>query len=193
MVYVGSWVPWFFALYAGSQRQEAYASLLSLVGLLAPICVALALVLTSDSQALKSDFKDRIVNLGRIGPIYVFIAVALPFTVVFLSIWLSVLLGQSTEQFALSGGPNLLATIILALVIAPIMEEMGWHGYGVDSLRAGSGMMKTALLFGILWSAWQAPLFLISGTYQNSLVNMGNPVFVVNFFVSVVPAAIIAN
>ena len=83
--------------------------------------------------------------------------------------------------------------IILAMVLAPIMEEMGWHGYGVDSLRAGTGMMKTTLLFGILWSAWQAPLFLISGTYQNGLVKMDNPIFLVNFFVSVIPAAIIAN
>ena len=83
--------------------------------------------------------------------------------------------------------------VILALVLAPIMEEMGWHGDGVDSLRAGSGMLKTVLHFGVLLSAWHAPLFLISGTYQNSLIKMGNPIFAVNFFVSVVPAAIIAT
>ncbi|MDA7949410.1 MAG: CPBP family intramembrane metalloprotease, partial [Hyphomicrobiaceae bacterium] len=193
MVYAGSWVPWFFGVYAGSRGQEAFASLLSLVGLLAPIGVALTLVLTSGNRPLKSDFKDRIINVRRIRPIYILLAVALPFAVVCLSIWLSLLVGQSSDQFAFSGGVNLPAMIILALVLAPIMEEMGWHGYGVDGLRAGSGMLKTTLLFGVLWSAWHAPLFLISGTYQNGLVEMGNPVFVVNFFVSVIPAAIIAN
>lgn len=193
MVYVASWIPWAFGIYAGSQGHEAYASLLSLVGLLAPIGVALSLVLTSRNPALKNDFRDRIVNLRRIRPVCILIAIALPFAVVILSIWLSLLAGQSSDQFAFSGGANLAAMIVLALVLAPILEEMGWHGYGVDSLRAGSGVMKTALLFGLLWSAWHAPLFLINGSYQNSLVNMGNPIFVINFFVSVVPAAIIAN
>ncbi len=194
MVYAASWIPWCFGVYAGSQQGlEPYAGVFSLIGLLGPIAVALFLVLTSGSQALKGDFKDRVVNLRRIRPIYVLVAVVMPFAVVFISIGLSLLVGQSTDQFQLSGSANLLAMIILALVLAPVMEEMGWHGYGVDSLRAGNGVMKTTLLFGILWSAWHAPLFLISGTYQNGLVKMDNPVFVVNFFVSVIPAAFIAN
>lgn len=193
LVYAGSWGPWFFGVYAGSRGQETFASLSSLFGLLAPIGVALALVLSSGSKDLSRDFKDRIFNLRRIRAFYALVAVALPFAVVCVSIWLSVLFGQPAGQFAFSAGPNLLAMVILALVLAPIMEEVGWHGYGVDSLRAGSGMLKTALLFGVLWSAWHAPLFLISGTYQNSLIKMGNPIFVINFFVSIVPAAIIAT
>ena len=28
------------------------------------------------------------------------------------------------------------------VIIAPILEEAGWHGYGVDSLRARAGMLK---------------------------------------------------
>jgi membrane protease YdiL (CAAX protease family) len=73
------------------------------------------------------------------------------------------------------------------------MEETGWHGYGVDSLRAETGMMKATLLFAVLWSAWHASLVLIPGTYQHQLAVMESPVFVVNFFISIIPAAIIAN
>jgi hypothetical protein len=80
--------------------------------------------------------------------------------------------------------------IILAAVLAPIMEEMG---YGVDSLRAKTGMMKATLLFGTLLSVWHAPLFLIGGTYQNQLAGMDNPLFLANFFVSIIPATIIAS
>ena len=54
-------------------------------------------------------------------------------------------------------------------------------------------MMKATLLFGALWSMWHAPLVLISGTYQNQLARMDNPVFLGNFFISIIPAAIIAN
>lgn len=194
LAYAATWTPWFLGAYVGSQQGlEAYAVLFSLIGLLGPIGVALFLILTSGGKALKSDFKDRLFNLRRIRPIYAIVAIAMPLAVMCLSIWLSLWFGRSTDQFRLSGGANLLAMIILAMVLAPIMEEMGWHGYGVDSLRAKAGVMQATLLFGVLWSAWHAPLFLISGTYQNELARMGQPLFVVNFFVSVIPAAIIAN
>ena len=83
--------------------------------------------------------------------------------------------------------------IILTMVLAPIMEEIGWHGYGVDSLRAYARMLKATLVFGILWSIWHAPLVLVPGSYQHQLAGMANPLYLINFFVSVIPAAIIAN
>jgi membrane protease YdiL (CAAX protease family) len=134
MAYVVTWIPWFFGMYAGPQKGlEPYAWLFSLIGLLGPLAVALFLILTSDSTRLKSDFKDRLFNLRRIRPIYLIVAIVMPPTVMGLSIWLSLWLGQSTDQFRLAGGANLLAMIILAMVLAPSLEEMGWHGYGVDS------------------------------------------------------------
>jgi len=151
------------------------------------------MILTSGSTALKSDFKDRFFNLRRIRPVYAVIAIVMPFTVIGLSIWLSVWFGQLSDQFRLSGGANLLPMIVLALVLAPTCEEMGWHGYGVDALRARFGMTQATLLFAALWCAWHAPLVLISGTYQNLVAQMPNKIFVANFFVSIIPAAIIAN
>jgi hypothetical protein len=194
MGYAVTWIPWSLGVYVASRKGlEAYASLFNLIGLLGPIAAALFLVLTSGSNALKIDFKDRLFNLRRIRPIYVIFAIAMPFTVICSSIWLSLWLGQSTDQFRFSGGANLLAIIILALVLAPILEETGWHGYGVDSLRAKTGTMKATLLFAALWCAWHAPLALIGGTYQNELARMDNKIFLANFFVSIIPAAIIAN
>jgi membrane protease YdiL (CAAX protease family) len=173
---------------ASQRGLEAYAALFNL-DLLGPPGATLFLILTSRSEALKRDFHDRIVNLRRIRPVYAILAVVLPLAVISLSLWL----GQSADQFRLAAGPNLSVMIILALAIAPIMEETGWHGYGVDSLRAKTGMLKATLLFAALWSAWHAPLVLIGGTYQNKLARMDNPLYLANFFVSVIPAAIIAN
>jgi membrane protease YdiL (CAAX protease family) len=194
IAYVATWIPWFVGIYLGMQPGlEAYAPLLNFVGLLGPIGATLFMVLTSGSGALKCDFKDRIFNLRRIRPLYALFAVVMPFTVICLSILLSLWLGESSDQFALAGGNNLIAMIILALVLAPIMEETGWHGYGVDSLRAYNGMMRTTLLFAVLWCAWHAPLVLIPGTYQNAVFEMPNKIFIANFFISIIPAAIIAN
>jgi membrane protease YdiL (CAAX protease family) len=193
MAYVVTWIPWSVAAYAGSQNSESYVSLFNLVGLLGPLAVALFLILSSGSEALKSDFRDRLFNLRRIRPLYLIVAIVMPPTVMCLSIWLSLWFGESADQFRLSAGANLSALIILAVVLAPIIEEMGWRGYGVDGLRAKSGMTKATLLFGALWSVWHAPLVLIGGTYQNQLAAMDNGAFLANFFISIIPAAIIAN
>jgi membrane protease YdiL (CAAX protease family) len=194
IAYVATWIPWCVGINLGTQPGlEAYASLLSLVGLLGPIGATLFMVFSWGSAALKCDFKDRLFNLRRIRPLYAILAVVLPFAVILIAILLSIPLGESSNQFQLAGGASLLPLIILAMILAPIMEETGWHGYGVDSLRAYHGMMRTTLLFAVLWTAWHAPLFLISGTYQNAVAAMENKIYVANFFVSIIPAAIIAN
>lgn len=193
VAYAATWIPWSAAAWASQRGLEAYAVLFNLIGLLGPPGATLYRILTSGSEALKRDFHDRIVNLRRVSPVYAILAVVLPLAVICLSISMSLWFGQSADQFRLSAGPNLPAMIILALAIAPIMEETGWHGYGVDSLRVKTGMMKATLLFGALWSAWHAPLVLIGGTYENELARMDNPLYLANFFASVIPAAIIAN
>jgi membrane protease YdiL (CAAX protease family) len=194
LTYLAIWVPWALAIYAGSREEfEPYAVIFYFLGVAAPFAVAMLLVLTSGSKALKRDFKDRLINLRRIRPVYLLAAILLPFTVIVLSILLSLLFGQSADQLRLSGGTNLLAMIVLAMVLAPIFEEVGWHGYGVDSLRAVTGMTTATLLFAVLWCAWHAPLVFIGGTYQHQLATMDNKIFLANFFVSIIPAAIIAN
>lgn len=52
-------------------------------------------------------------------------------------------------------------------------------------------MRNATFAFALLWAPWHAPLFLIAGNYQSGL--LGNPVHVANFFVSVLPAAVLAN
>jgi len=187
IAYVATWIPWLVGAYLGRQPGlEAYAPLLSLVGLLGPIGATLFMVLTSGSCALKCDFKDRLLNLRKIRPILAILAVVAPFAVICLSILLSLWLGESIDQFQLADSTQLLPMIPLAMILAPIMEETGWHGYGVDSLRANFGMMRATLLFAGLWCIWHAPLALISGTYQNAVAEMENKIFIVNFFVSII-------
>ena len=194
LTYLATWIPWALAIYAGSrQGLETYAVIFNFLGLAAPCTVAVLLVLTSGNAALKSDFWDRLVNLRRIRPAYLLAAILLPLAVIVLSILLSLGFGQSADQLHFSPGANLLPMIVLAMVLAPILEEVGWHGYGVDSLRAAAGMTKATLLFAALWCAWHAPLVFIGGTYQHQLAIMDNTLFLANFFVSIGPAAIIAN
>ena len=80
LTYLATWIPWALAIYAGSQAELApYAVILNFVGLAAPCAVAVLLLLTYGDAALKRDFKDRLINLRRIRPLYLLAAIVLPF------------------------------------------------------------------------------------------------------------------
>lgn len=185
-----TWVPWYFGIRSGA---VATGSLLSLAGLLGPFLVSLGLTFGSGSPALRRDFRDRVLDWRRIRPADLLLAVTMPVGVLVLSVGLSMLLGEPGGQLRLSTAENLVPMIVLALILAPIIEELGWRGYGMDSLRAGLGVVPASLVFGVLWALWHAPLVLLPGTYQRELFEMENRLFLWNFFIGVMPVAVVAN
>lgn len=185
-----SWAPWSFAAYYSYEPgMELYSILFQLIGLLGPFVAALNMIVSSGSQDLKRDFQQRLVSLKLIRPGYLpIILLLMPFALL-LSTGLSVLVGRSADQFRFSGG---FAKMLPTILLAPTFEELGWRGYGMDSLRAKFNMMKATLLFSVLWAVWHVPLFFIDGNYQHGLLAM-SPIYVANFFVSVLPAATLIN
>jgi len=81
---------------------------------------------------------------------------------------------------------------MVILVLVPVLEELGWRGYGVDSLASKFFLFGTSILFGALWAIWHLPVFFIKGSYQMSLLEQ-NPLFALNFFVGIIPLAVIMN
>jgi hypothetical protein len=191
--FAATWIPWLLGAYlARDPDRRGAISPFGYLGLLAPLVVSLACILGSGSDALQADFRRRF-DPRRLRPTYVAVAIALPPIAMYLSIWLSLPFGESPNQFRLSRDANLVGMIVLAMILAPIIEEISWRGYGVDSLRAKMSALTSTLVFGLLWSLWHAPLVLLPGTYQHEVASMGEPLFLANFFVSAVPAAILAN
>ncbi|MBI4681084.1 MAG: iron-sulfur cluster assembly scaffold protein [Nitrospirae bacterium] len=78
------------------------------------------------------------------------------------------------------------------LIIAPILEELGWHSYGTDCLRNRMNLFKTSLLFGAFWGIWHLPLATIRDYYQSNIVETGW-IYGVNFLVSIIPFALLMN
>jgi len=167
---------------------EAYQYGFLLVGGLGPSAAALLLIRASGDDFLKSDFRARLIDMRRFNPPYLLVTFLLMPVVTWIAVRLSLSLGQSPDQLAVS--PDIFVRVPITL-LAPTIEELGWRGYGMDSLRARTSMLKASLLFGVLWALWHWPLFLINGTYQREL--LASQLFTANFFVSVLPIAIIAN
>jgi len=191
-----TWISWFIAAWFSYQPGMQGLQLLCMVpGLLAPFIAAGVMLSDANHKALRKDFWNRL-NLKKIKLHYVpAILLIMPFAL-FLATALSLLFGQSANQFVLSSeykimdGQILISVLILFL--APTFEELGWRGYGVDSLRSKFNLFKTTLIFSAVWALWHLPLFFIRGYYQNELWNT-SIVYTINFFVSVLPATILMN
>ncbi|WP_257386934.1 CPBP family intramembrane glutamic endopeptidase [Tahibacter caeni] len=48
-----------------------------------------------------------------------------------------------------------------ALMAGPVGEEPGWRGFALPRLQHRYGPLRAALLLGLLWALWHAPLFLV--------------------------------
>lgn len=93
-------VTWFFWLLAILCKESSLLFLFMLLGLMTPAIVAVVTVLTSKSNALKQDFKRKIIGFYRIKPRYIILAVCLFAIAVVASIGTSILFGGSVKQFS---------------------------------------------------------------------------------------------
>lgn len=120
-----TWAFWILAaIISRSEKENGISTLLMLSGLITPAVTAVVTVLTSGSKALKADLKRKLIGFYRIKPLSILAAVVLFMAIVVLSILLSLLAGQSFNQFAFTedfsfsvGGTSALLTILLACII----------------------------------------------------------------------------
>lgn len=192
-----TWTTWFQAAYLSYRPGgEGLEGALMGLGLLGPLAAALLMILGSQNLMLKRDFRNKIFNCKLIKPVYIPVILFLMPAVMVISILLSVKTGQSIEQLRISGEFDIMGGHpVLSLIIpflAPALEELGWSGYGIDSLRKKYNIFTATIIFAIVWAVWHLPLFFIKGYYHYNLLQ-DNLIYALNFFVSVIPMTIITN
>ena len=189
LTYLFTWIFWVPAAYV----PENAGSLLMVAGLIAPAVVSTAFVLLSGSEALKKDLKQKIVGFYKVKWMNVLLAVLVFAAIVGCSILLSLAFGQSLDQFSFTEDFSFtgvgIGSALLTILVASVIEEVGWKGYCEDSIGNYMNWFWESMIFGALWSLWHLPLIFIKGTYQAGL--MVNPLYVVNFFVSGIPLGFI--
>ncbi len=159
------------------------------LGLFVPAVTAVIMVLFSKSKNLKLDLKRKIWGFYRIKLTNIILAVVLFFIIVAISILVSVLFGQSINQFSLTEGFSFSikgVSALLTILLASVIEEVGWRGYGEDSIAEYCSWFRESIIFGFIWSLWHLPLFFINGTYHSGLAHLGTG-YAVNFLISVIP------
>ena len=189
LTYLFTWIFWVPAAFV----PESIGSLLMVIGLIAPAVVSTVFVLSSESEALKRDLKQKIIGFHKVKWMNVLLAVLVFAAAVGCSILLSLVFGQSTDQFSFTADFSFtgvgIGGALLTILVASIIEEVGWKGYCEDSIGNYMNWFWESMVFGALWSFWHFPLIFIKGTYQAGL--MVNPLYVINFFISGIPLGFI--
>lgn len=196
---LATWVMWFIAAYF-SYRTDAISGILysvfELAGLFPPFIAAMWMIFRSGSKELKKNFYERLLHLKTIKPSTIPVIFLLMPMAVVISVFISRLFfGQSMDQFKFANMAHQAAGLVPVAVMffsAPLLEELGWKGYGMDSLRGKRTFFKATLIFAVLWALWHIPLFFINNYYHNTLLRT-NPIFALNFIISVFPGAFIIN
>lgn len=189
LAYLFTWMFWIPAIFV----PENIGIIFMLIGLIAPAVISTIFVLASDSEALKQDLKNKVFGFYKVKWQNVVLAIIVFAAIIVASILLSLFFGQSIEQFAFTEDFSFtgvgIAGAFITILVASIIEEVGWKGYCEDSIGDYMNWFWESMIFGVLWSLWHLPLLFIPGTYQAGL--MVNPLYVVNFFISGVPMGFI--
>ena len=185
LAYLFTWLFWVPAIFL----PEDIGSILMVIGLLAPAVVSTLFIVFSGSKPLKQDLRNKIIGFYKVRWLNVLLAIGVFAVVVVSSILLSLAFGQSLDQFSFTEDFSFtgvgIGSAFITILLASIIEEVGWKGYCEDSIGNYMNWFWESMLFGLLWSFWHFPLIFIKGTYQAGL--MVNPLYVVNFFVSGIP------
>ena len=190
IVFSLTWFFWISAIFI-----DSLSMVFMFLGLCVPAVTALFMILTSKSSSLKNDLKRKLLKFYYIHPTNLLSAIALFACIVLISIGLSLFLGQSLNQLSFTDGFSFSiqgTSALFTILLASIIEEVGWRGYGEDSIANYCSWFKESILFGFIWSFWHLPLFFIAGTYHARLAELGF-IYVLNFLISVIPLGFITT
>lgn len=60
----------------------------------------------------------------------------------------------------------ILPLVLINLFLGPLGEELGWRGLLYPALKSKHGWMASALLVGVIWTLWHAPLWLVESPHS---------------------------
>ncbi len=75
------------------------------------------------------------------------------------------------------------------LILGPLGEELGWRGFLFNELRKDFNLVKSAIIVGVAWGFWHAPLWLIA----SDLTGVQLLQYIIYFLISIISVSIIIS
>lgn len=80
------------------------------------------------------------------------------------------LLKQPLQEIIFLSPSFLLVSALSHVVRGPLGEELGWRGFLSEELEKNHPPLIASIIFGLVWSGWHFPLWLMSGYSSMDLV-----------------------
>ena len=138
---------------------------LYMLGGLGPTIAAYAAVLATSAQAPLSEFHRRLFR-WRVAGWWYLVAAGLPIALAVASRTITALLTPG-----MPGAPSvepwyMFLPLFVVMIAGGGLEELGWRGVAQPEMERALSRAAAALLVGLAWAVWHAPLFLLPGVSQ---------------------------
>ena len=176
LTFVWSWLLWGICIIFDFGITEGIGMLFYVLGAIAPSSVGILLAKWGENKEYWKNFLNRISNLNLIkrkGYLVIFGLPPIIFTLAIISNYLvnGSLISFSSLTSYIANPLSLISFAIATLIGGPLLEEMGWRGYGLDHLTKNHKLISSALIVSIFWMVWHWPLFSIEGTLQSTEIS----------------------
>ena len=160
-----SWLFWIPLIFLNLVFNTMPGVILYSIGGLGPAFSAIYLVRKIQQKDERHEFWRRVIDYKRV-PLRWFIASL--FIPPFIAI-LTVLVSRSFSPEYANWQPLWLVVqnplmfvlfLVSTLLFGPLPEEIGWRGYGLESLQKKYSALQSSLIVGLFWVIWHIPLFL---------------------------------
>lgn len=151
-----SWVIWIIALLFVPEESQI---MWIVPGAYGPTIMAIVLTTIAYGRTGLKNLLSKFL-VWRVGVVWYFVVFLLPLLYQFGGIFIYELLNPGTiGSFAPDSLSIWLTSILLAIPIGPLAEELGWSGYLIPRLQGRTNALNSSLILGVLWGLWHFPLF----------------------------------
>ena len=159
LAYALSWILGSPLVFLGDTLTDTQGLFLVILASNVPSLLAIALTAIVYGREALRKLLGRLLH-WRVDPLWYLVVVLGPVALAGGVVGLNTLMGGT----ALSLGMPLLGVLsMLAFSIFPgsaLGEEIGWRGYALPRLQAGTSALGASLILGVIWGLWHLPLWL---------------------------------
>ncbi|TFF97080.1 MAG: CPBP family intramembrane metalloprotease [Promethearchaeota archaeon] len=184
--YIWSWSFWIPAVLLRKNVFDFPNFLLLGLGGLGPFIVSISLTYFKEDREVWRDFWKRVIDVRRIGFVWLAVAIFMAPLVCSLGIITGILFNGVFPSFEtaveyLSNPIGFIFYLFFVFIYGPLPEEFGWRGYALDRLQKKWNALYSSLILALLWALWHWPMFFMVGTYQSGEQSIGSLRFWIDY------------
>lgn len=160
-----SWLFWIPLIFLKMVFNAMPGIILYSIGGLGPALSAIYLVRTTQGKDEQREFWQRVINYKRVPWHWFLASLFIPLLIAILTVLVAPLF--TTEypnwqpMWLVVQNPLIFVFFLVStLLFGPLPEEIGWRGYGLESLQTNYSAVQSSLIVGLFWVLWHIPLFL---------------------------------